>query len=109
MQIFLLGGRLIFGPDAKSLSITISLIVVPVVIFCIFVARHLIHQFPSYNAGYAILVVAIAFTIYVSIFPSNNYLWMFIIYCYWFLICVIIGPRILVLPSRMVPDCLTVK
>lgn len=57
---------MIFGPDAKSLFITISLIVVPVVIFCVFVARNLLHKFPEYDAGYAVLIVAIAFTIHVS-------------------------------------------
>ena len=66
LQIFIFGGRLIFGPDARSLFVTVSLIVVPVVIFCVFVARHLLHRFHPHNAGYAVLVVAIAFTIYVS-------------------------------------------
>lgn len=64
---FFLGGRLMFGPDARSLLITLLLIIVPVVIFCVFVARHLRHEFSPYNVGYAIFAVAVAFTVYVLV------------------------------------------
>ncbi|KAE8666482.1 putative protein S-acyltransferase 9 [Hibiscus syriacus] len=64
---FLLGGRLIFGPDARSLPFTLLLISAPSIFFCIFVARHLRHAFYPYNAGYAVMVVAVVFTIYVLI------------------------------------------
>ncbi|KAK4722003.1 hypothetical protein R3W88_012236 [Solanum pinnatisectum] len=64
---FLLGGRLIFGPDAKSLIITFTLILVPVVLFCVFVARNLVLELQRESAGYAILVITIVFTIYVFI------------------------------------------
>ncbi|KAE9449836.1 hypothetical protein C3L33_18252, partial [Rhododendron williamsianum] len=60
-------GRLIFGPDARSLIVTLLLVIVPVAIFCTFVASNLFHKFPSYNAGYAILVATIVYTIYVLV------------------------------------------
>ncbi|EEF29612.1 protein S-acyltransferase 8 [Ricinus communis] len=66
-NIFLFNGRLIFGPDAKSLVVTILLIVVPVIIFCTNVAKNLLHEFPTYNAGYVILAIVILFTIYVLV------------------------------------------
>ncbi|KAF9681992.1 hypothetical protein SADUNF_Sadunf05G0060900 [Salix dunnii] len=67
MQIFFFKGRLVFGPDSGSLVITLLLIVVPIVIFCTVVARNLLHEFPTYNAVYVILVVTILYTIYVLV------------------------------------------
>ncbi|KAA3473526.1 protein S-acyltransferase 8-like isoform X1 [Gossypium australe] len=62
---FIFRGRLIFGPDAKSLIITLLLIIVPVIIFCTNVARNLFDETSGNIAGYAILMVTVVFTIYV--------------------------------------------
>lgn len=69
MQIFFLQGRFIFGPDVRSLALTIFLIVAPVAIFCVFVARKLMDDF-SNHLGISIMVVVVAFTLYVSLYLS---------------------------------------
>lgn len=69
LQIFFLQGRFVFGPDVRSLALTICLIAVPVTIFCIFVARKLVDDF-SDSWGVSIIAVAIVFTIYVTILFS---------------------------------------
>lgn len=65
-NIFFLQGRFIFGPDVRSLALTIFLIVAPVTIFCVFVARKLMNDF-SNHLGVSIMVVAIVFTLYVLV------------------------------------------
>lgn len=66
-------GRFIFGPDVRSLFLTIFLILAPVVVFCIFVARHLINDFRD-HWGISIVVIVIVFTIYVSAFITLFFL-----------------------------------
>ncbi|XP_048430745.1 probable protein S-acyltransferase 6 isoform X2 [Pyrus x bretschneideri] len=53
---FCFNGRIILGPDSRSLFLTVSLIVVPVILFCAFLSQGLIHQLPLYIG---ILVVAL--------------------------------------------------
>ncbi|CAL5368627.1 unnamed protein product [Camellia sinensis] len=65
-NIFFLQGRFIFGPDVRSLLLTIFLIVAPVTIFCVFVARKLMDDL-SNHLGISIMVVAVVFTFYVLV------------------------------------------
>jgi palmitoyltransferase ZDHHC9/14/18 len=60
---FFLGGRLIFGPDVRSLFLTIFMIIVPLAIFCAFVANNLLDKF-SHHLGIFIMAIAIIFTVY---------------------------------------------
>uniref|UniRef100_A0A2P2K384 S-acyltransferase n=2 Tax=Rhizophora mucronata TaxID=61149 RepID=A0A2P2K384_RHIMU len=60
-NIFLLRGRLIYGPDARSLFLTVFLIVAPVIVFCVFVARKLMDDFP-HHLGISILVIVVVLT-----------------------------------------------
>lgn len=64
LQKFFLQGRFIFGPDARSLALTIFLIAAPVAVFCVYVARKLIDDF-SDHLGITIMAIAVIFTIYV--------------------------------------------
>ncbi|CAL0327700.1 unnamed protein product [Lupinus luteus] len=62
---FFLRGRLIFGPDVKYTFITIFLIVAPIAIFSVFVAKKLDNLPP--NSGYSILITVILHTVFVLI------------------------------------------
>lgn len=63
-NIFLFGGRFIFGPDVRSVFLSMFLIIAPVAVFCAFVARKLIDDF-HHHYGVLIMVVVIVFTGYV--------------------------------------------
>lgn len=67
LQTFCLRGRLIFGPDVRSLFLTVFLIVAPVILFCSFVAHRLIDEF-DHNHGELIVAICVIFTVYVSSF-----------------------------------------
>ncbi|XP_025817892.1 probable protein S-acyltransferase 7 isoform X2 [Panicum hallii] len=62
-NVFFLQGRFIFGPDARSLFVTMFLIVAPVSIFCAFVARELMDNF-SYGMGLLVMIAVVLFTAY---------------------------------------------
>ncbi|KAL5227242.1 hypothetical protein ABZP36_015507 [Zizania latifolia] len=62
-NVFVLQGRFVFGPDARSLYVTMFLIIAPVSIFCVFVARELMNNF-SYGLGLPVMVAAVVFAAY---------------------------------------------
>ncbi|CAA6659644.1 unnamed protein product [Spirodela intermedia] len=61
---FFLGGRFIFGPDVRSLVLTVFLIVVPVILFAVFVSQQLVHEF-HHHLGNLIIAIAVVFAAYV--------------------------------------------
>lgn len=65
LQRFCFNGRIILGPDSRSLLLTVSLIVVPVILFCAFVSQRLVEQFPR-HIGNLIVVLCPLFAVYVS-------------------------------------------
>ncbi|KAJ4826068.1 hypothetical protein Tsubulata_000744 [Turnera subulata] len=63
-NVFCLGGRLIFGPDVRSLFLTVSLILIPMIFFCAFVARSLITEF-RHHLGNFIVIICVVYAAYV--------------------------------------------
>ncbi|KAJ0440537.1 putative protein S-acyltransferase [Helianthus annuus] len=63
-NIFFLSGRFIFGPDIRSIFLSLFLIIAPAIVFCVFVARKLLDKF-NHHLGILVMVIAIVFTIYV--------------------------------------------
>uniref|UniRef100_A0A5B7B4P0 S-acyltransferase n=1 Tax=Davidia involucrata TaxID=16924 RepID=A0A5B7B4P0_DAVIN len=61
---FFFGGRLIFGPDFRSLFLTVFLIVAPVISFCVFVSQGLVNEFP-HHLGRLIVAISAIFTAYI--------------------------------------------
>ncbi|KAG8048111.1 hypothetical protein GUJ93_ZPchr0008g14102 [Zizania palustris] len=65
-NIFFLGGRLIFGPDVRSLILTVCLIVIPVILFAAVVSEQLAHEYHNQIGGW-VASVAIIFTAYIIV------------------------------------------
>ncbi|VAI74541.1 unnamed protein product [Triticum turgidum subsp. durum] len=65
-NIFFLGGRLIFGPDVRSLIATVCLIVIPVIIFAAVVSPQLAHGYQNQIGGW-VASVSIIFTAYILV------------------------------------------
>ncbi|OIW17784.1 hypothetical protein TanjilG_06469 [Lupinus angustifolius] len=65
-NVFMLQGRLIFGPDVNSVFLSMFLIIAPVAVFCAFVARKLIDDFP-HHSGWSIMIIVIVHTLFVLI------------------------------------------
>ncbi|KAJ4752058.1 DHHC-type zinc finger family protein [Rhynchospora pubera] len=63
-NVFWLGGRLIFGPDYRSILLTISLITIPVIFFAVFICKRLSAEVDLY-LGHLILSIAVILCIYV--------------------------------------------
>ncbi|KAM0890339.1 hypothetical protein ACQ4PT_027143 [Festuca glaucescens] len=65
-NIFFLGGRLIFGPDVRSLIATVCLIVIPVIVFAAVVPQQLANGYQNQIGGW-VASVSIIFTVYILV------------------------------------------
>ncbi|KAH7663983.1 palmitoyltransferase ZDHHC9/14/18 protein [Dioscorea alata] len=61
---FFCGGRLIFGPDVRSMALTVCLILVPIILFVVFVTPKLATEF-SHRFASLIMGITVTFTTYV--------------------------------------------
>lgn len=66
LQKFYCGGRIVFGPDIKSIFLTLSLILIPVILFWVFVAKALIIAY--HGEGIILVVSSALLTAYVSFY-----------------------------------------
>lgn len=66
LQKFFCGGRLIFGPDVRSMALTVCLILVPIILFVVFVTPKLATEF-SHRFASLIMGITVTFTTYVSL------------------------------------------
>ncbi|KAG8648403.1 probable protein S-acyltransferase 6 isoform X2 [Manihot esculenta] len=70
-NIFCLGGRVIFGPDVRSLFLTVFMIATPVILFCTFVSHELINEF-HHHLGNLIDVICAIFTVMFLLFITSS-------------------------------------
>ena len=69
LQLFACGGRLIFGPDIRSLCLSFLLILVPGTLFCVLVAPNFRGRLPG---GVAVLPATIVFVVWVGALRITN-------------------------------------
>lgn len=81
-QKFLLGGRLIFGPDVASLFLSTFLIAGPSFAFCLkilIIIRDKLRENTNALPWYPVLVVAIVLTILVSKLPTVRFFFILLL------------------------------
>lgn len=66
LQRFYLGGRLVFGPDVRSLLLTLTLILTPVILFWVFIAPSIVEELGAFF-GSIVLVLSAVWTVSVSL------------------------------------------
>ncbi|KAF5191279.1 S-acyltransferase [Thalictrum thalictroides] len=65
-NIFFFGGRLVFGPDVRSLLLTLSLIVIPAFLFCAFISQRVVVDNKHHRIN-TLLAASATFTAYIIV------------------------------------------